>query len=315
MTPSTQTLALAWGCLAALTWGLTGTFIKLLPGFTTIEVLSVRIGIAFSLTLIIFAAKPALLSASVRLIRQPTGILLSSLMVFYYLFAVRAFQLAPVSDVTLMVGLSPVMALVVKAIAGKKLALAEVLGAGTAFMGLLLFVLPKIQGVSEGRSVYLTGLFFALLAACVSLGYAALFKQQSARLMKRNLALDPTLDPTLDPIVVSCTTFAIGTVVMMPMAIATSPHLFSKLNADFSTLAIALGLGVISTVVPTLCYSYAAKHLSPVLTTALNLLTPVSAAAIAFFLLKETIPLLSMFGAGLIFTGIILLTTAKPSAS
>ena len=302
MTPS-QTPALAWGCLAALTWGLTGTFIKLLPNFTTIEVLSLRIGIAFCLTLAIFAVRPLLLSKSIKLIRQPVGILLSSLMVFYYLFAVRAFQLAPVSDVALIVGLSPMIGLAVKALMGKKLASAEIVGASTAFVGLLLFVLPKIQGISSnGRSVYLTGLFFALLAACVSLGYAALFKQQSTR------------QAALDPIVVSCTTFAIGSVVMTPIVIATSPTLFSKLTADVGTLAITLSLGIISTVVPTLCYSYAAKHLSPILTTALNLLTPVSAAIIAFFLLKETIPLLSIFGAGLIFMGIILLTTAKPKA-
>ena len=115
MTPSqpSQTPALAWGCLAALTWGLTGTFIKLLPSFTTLEVLSIRIGIAFSLTLAIFAVRPSLLSASLKLIRQPVGILLSSLMVFYYLFAVRAFQLAPVSDVALIVGLSPMIGLAV----------------------------------------------------------------------------------------------------------------------------------------------------------------------------------------------------------
>ena len=164
-------------------------------------------------------------------------------------------------------------------------------------------MLPKIQGISSnGRSAYLTGLFFALLAACVSLGYAALFKQQSTR------------QATLDPIVVSCTTFAIGSVVMTPLVLATSPALFSKLTASAGTLAVALSLGIISTVVPTLCYSYAAKHLSPILTTALNLLTPVSAAIIAFFLLRETIPLLSIFGAGLIFVGIVLLTTAKPKA-
>ncbi len=302
MTPPSQTSALAWGCVAALTWGLTGTFIKLLPSFTTIEVLSIRLGIAFFLTLVIFTVRPSLLSASLTLIRQPVGILLSSLMVFYYLFAVRAFQLAPVSDVTLIVGLSPIIGLAFKALTGKKLIAAEAVGASIAFVGLLLFVLPKLQGISDGRSVYLTGLCFALLAACVSLGYAALFKQQSAR------------QRVLDPIVVSCMTFALGSVVMTPIAIASSPALFSKLTADAGTLAVALSLGVISTVVPTLCYSYAAKHLSPILTTALNLLTPVFAAVIAFFFLKETIPLLSIFGAGLIFVGLVLLTTAKPKA-
>lgn len=296
MVSTPRASALAWGCLAAFTWGLTGSFIKLLPGFTTVEVLAVRILLAFAVTLPIFLAQPALLSESLALVRRPVGILLSSLMVFYYLFAVRAFQLAPVSDVTLMVGLSPILGLAFKLLTGKALVRSEIVGALTAFAGLLLFVLPKLQGAAGDRTTYLTGLFFAALAACVSLGYAALFKHYAA-------------SKSLNPIAVSCTTFAIGSVAIAPIALISSPDLLSKL-AQPNALTIALSLGIISTVVPTFCYSYAAKHLPPVLTTGLNLLVPIFAALLAFFLLGETLPALSMVGAALVLVGIMTLTSA-----
>ncbi|MGI8934250.1 MAG: DMT family transporter [Phormidesmis sp.] len=293
--------ALAWGCLAAFTWGLTGSFIKLLPGFSTVEVLAVRILLAFAVTLPIFLVQPGLLSASLALVRRPVGILLSSLMVFYYLFAVRAFQLAPVSDVTLMVGLSPILGLAFKLLTRKALVRSEIVGALTAFAGLLLFVLPKLQGAAGDRKTYLTGLCFAALAACVSLGYAALFKHCAASI-------------SLSPIAVSCTTFAIGSVAIAPITLLSSPALLSKL-AQPHALTIALSLGIVSTVVPTFCYSYAAKHLPPVLTTGLNLLVPIFAALLAFFLLGETLPGLSMVGAVLVLVGIMVLSTARPGAS
>ncbi len=296
-----RTAALGWGTLAALTWGLTGTFTKLLPTYTTLEVLAIRLLLAMGVTLLLFLLQPSLLSKSVALVRQPVGMLLSSLMLFYYLFAVRAFQLAPVSDVALTVGLSPLLALVVSVVKGKAPALAEILGASTAFIGLVLFVLPKIQGISGDRILYITGLFFALMAACVSLGYVTLFERYAAH------------NPSLSPIVVSCTTFAIGAVVITPIVAINSPALLVR-TIQPETLKIALGLGLLSTVVPTFCYSYAAKYLPPVLATTLNLLVPVFAAILAFFLIGETMPALSMVGAGLIIVGIIILSISRPSS-
>lgn len=297
MADSSRTTALAIGGVAALTWGLTGTFIKLLSEFTTIEVLTLRIVTATVFALGFSLIYPQLLTKAYELVRQPLGILLASLMVFYYLFAVRAFQLAPVSDVALIVGTSPILGLAFKASAGKPLKKSEVSGALTAFTGLFLFVLPRVQSNTADRATYITGLLFALLAAFVSLGYAALFRQQS----NRNIAIDP--------VVVAFTTFVLGTVVVLPIAIATSPSLLDKATADPRTVMIVLGLGIISTVVPTFCYSYAAKHLSPILTTALNLLTPIFAAAIAAIFLGELLPAISIFGATLVFTGIYLIST------
>jgi drug/metabolite transporter, DME family len=165
--------------------------------------------------------------------------------------------------------------------------------------GLILFLTPKLQSNSNHQTTYLIGLFFAFLSACVTLSYAVLFKHYSeAR-------------TSLNPIAVACTTFAIGSVLLAPISVVISPHLISKLTQSHS-LSVVLGLGIFSTVVPTFCYSYAAKQLPPILTTTLNLLTPVFAALIAFFWLHEHLPLISILGATLVLVGIMTLSIAKP---
>jgi drug/metabolite transporter (DMT)-like permease len=299
MSSNSRTLALGSGCLAALGWGLTGTFVKLLTNLTTFEVLSIRLLVAFLTTLPIFLIHHQLLSDFLALVRKPIGLLLSSLMMFYYLFAVRAFQLAPVSDVVLIVGLSPIIGLVTKAFIKKQLKLLELFGALTSFTGLVLFVLPKLQGSSDGKSEYLTGLFFAFLSACITLSYAFFFKHYAGAKF------------TLNPATVAFTTFAIGSFFITPVVVLSSPDLFAHFIQPHQFF-IALGLGVLSTVVPTFCYGYAAKQLSPILTTTLNLLTPIFASGIAFFLLREQLSFWSIIGALLIFVGIITLSLPQP---
>lgn len=102
----------------------------------------------------------------------------------------------------------------------------------------------------------------------------------------------------------------LGSVIIAPAAAFASPHWMLHLR-QLNVGWIILGLGTLSTVVPTLCYSYAAKHLSPILTTTLNLLTPIFASMIAVLLLKEPFPLLSLIGAALIIGGILSLSLQK----
>lgn len=294
MVGSTRILALGSGCLAALGWGFTGILIKLMPQFTTLEILAIRLVVALLVMVPVLLVSRALRSSVHTLIVKPTVIVLSSLMVFYYLFAVRAFQLAPVSDVVLIVGLSPLLGLAARVIRRKPLIATEGIGAIIAFGGLVLFVLPKLQGHHTEIGTYLTGLLFAFSSAAITLAYASLFNQYAAR------------QPLLNPVPIAFITFTIGSLVITPMTRSATLHW--NLLLQPRTIAIALGLGLLSTVVPTLCYSYAAKQLSPILTTALNLLTPIFAAVIAAIWLREYLPWLSIVGAILTLIGILTLS-------
>jgi len=303
--PPSRMSALMAGCLAALGWGLTGMFVKLLPDFTTLEVLGLRLLVSVLTTLpFLFIHRP-LRTQFLMLTRTPEGLGLSSLMVFYYLFAVRAFQLAPVSDVVLMIGLAPLLGLAAKLGMRQPLLWREGLGAVIAFTGLLLFVFPKLQG-QFNPSTYLTGLFFAFLSAWVSLGYASLFKYYATQ--------NAGLKAALNPVAVAFTTFMLGSVITVPLAVVASSHSMQILRQPHIGWII-LGLGTLSTVIPTLCYSYAAKYLSPILTTTLNLLTPIFAAFFAVWLLKETFSWLSLLGAALILVGILALSLPQSTTT
>jgi drug/metabolite transporter, DME family len=183
----------------------------------------------------------------------------------------------------------------VKAFAGKPVTAIESIGAVTAFGGLMLFVLPKLQGHHSDLTAYLMGLSFALFSAAISLSYVSLFKSYAMT------------QPLLNPVPVAFLTLAIGSVIITPMMLSTTPHW--NLLFQPRTVAIAIALGIGSTVIPTVCSSYAAKHLSPILTTALNLMTPIFASAISVLLLKEQFPFLSFIGAALMITGILLLSS------
>lgn len=295
---STRVLAIGSGCFAALGWGFTGILIKLMPQFTILEILSIRLVVAWLVLLPAFLMRRSFRSTLRTLIEKPIVILLSSLMVFYYLCAVRAFQLAPVSDVVLIVGLSPLLGLALKVLLRKPLMMIEGIGATIAFSGLVLFVLPKLQEHRTEISTYLMGLLFAFCSAAISLAYASSFKHYAAR------------QPLLNPVPVAFTTFTIGSAIIAPLSLSTTSHWNLLLQPRM--IVIALGLGILSTVVPTVCYSYAAKHLSPILTTALNLLTPIFAAAIAAVWLGESLSWISVVGGILILIGILLLSVRMP---
>ena len=162
-----------------------------------------------------------------------------------------------------------------------------------------MFILPKLQGSRQDIGIYLTGLSFALLSAGVTLAYASLFKSYGAKQSR------------LTPPLVAFTTFAMGSVLVLPLALFSTPQLLQNLVQP-NVWAIALGLGVLSTVVPTLCCSYAAKHLYPILTTALNLMTPIFAAIAAAISLGEYWSWWNMVGAALIPTGILTLSFPQP---
>lgn len=107
--------------------------------------------------------------------------------------------------VVLVVGLSPLLGLAAKVCLRQPLTVSEGIGGAIAFSGLVLFVLPKLQGTSGDSFTHLTGLGFALLSAATTLAYASLFKSHGAK------------QPRLTPLLVAFITFAIGSIVIIPV--------------------------------------------------------------------------------------------------
>src|SRR5829696_3069704 len=112
-------LGLACGLATALTWGLVGVLVRLLPALDPLQIVGGRLGSA------LIAALPALAVGAyrtqvARAVRTRAAWCLGAMLCAYYLLAVAAFQLAPVADVALLLATAPLCALALRRLGGHR---------------------------------------------------------------------------------------------------------------------------------------------------------------------------------------------------
>jgi drug/metabolite transporter (DMT)-like permease len=137
-----------------------------------------------------------------------------------------------------------------------------------------------------GGAGRLLGDLLALLAAAASAGYALIFAAARARAARGGAGgARPRAAPA--PLGVALLTFALGTTTLaLRAAVAGVPPVRTG-RLDGRGWVLLAVLGVVSTAVPTLAFAAAARRLSPVLTSAAQLLVPVVAAVAAAVTLGE----------------------------
>ena len=285
-------LGLACAFTAAVAWGLTGIFVRLLEGMPPSLIVLVRMMIA-------------LLAFSPFILRNPGGFLaalrtpLGLFMGLYYILATEAFTRAPVAEVTLIVGLSPVAALGLDRLAGARISSRSLLGALTAIAGLALFLAPSAHHGGDSR---LIGDSLALGAAMVSAAYAFSLRQRtlSGRALK-----------TQSLAAAAC---AMGVVLAAGgelLACLTQPDTGTAFEPDTLNLSLLLALGLVSTALPTLAFGLAASRLPTVVTTSFSLVVPLWAALFAGLFLGEWPPLLSLPGGFVTLLGLKIVLRAR----
>ena len=92
-------------------WGLTGIFVRLLPGMSPLAVTTGRLSGALVVALPFFAISDARRSSLRLAVKKPVAYALASLLVGYYLLATAAFQLSPVAEVALLLSTPPLFVL------------------------------------------------------------------------------------------------------------------------------------------------------------------------------------------------------------
>jgi drug/metabolite transporter (DMT)-like permease len=257
-----DSLALAAGISAPLTWGLTGVFIRWLHGTPTLAIVAGRLLLATAVLLPWVMRRRGRVRDFLNPLAVPMGA--------YYIFATEAFVRAPVVEVTLVVGSAPVLAVGLEYLRGRRPGSQQVIGACVAVLGLVLFLRPG-AGLSAER---IAGYLFAFAAAAASAFYAVALRvrAQSGR--------------PVDPLALTVGACAIGAAVSLVLLggglkSALSPMGSAKVLADLSLL------GILSTALPTLAFGVASARLPAVLTTSLGLMTPLFAAVFAGLLLGE----------------------------
>jgi drug/metabolite transporter, DME family len=282
------------GLVAALVgpvaWGLTGIFIRLLHDLPPMIIVVGRLltaSVALGVVLVLRHSEHTRLRWS-----WP-----SLAMAGYYVLATEAFVRAPVVEVTLLVGMAPVLALGINRLRGLTVSVPQLFGVILAVGGLIAFLLPG----DTRADTKLSGDLLALGAATVSAVYAIQLRRMSG-----------SGSPT-DPVCIAAIACLVGAIVGAALvAVFGSPTHRAFTVRDVETLVL---LGVLSTALPTAAFSIASARLPSVLTTSFGLSTPLFTALFAGIVLQEWPAPATLPGALITLLGLALVVRSQPPAS
>lgn len=290
----TEKQALLLAGLTSLTWGLTGIFVRLLPTLSPLTITAGRLIIALVALLPL-----VLLIRNIRVcfkvtIRKPVAYILALLLAGYYLLATAAFQLAPVAEVALLLSTPPIFVLLLRKLRKDVVTLKETGGAILAVSGIALIMLPKMSLNGEMSTSQLTGDILAVSAAVLTAVYAYIYRCISERGKAPETAG------------VTILTFVVGGMILLfVLSILQIPVGLEMLTTNGWILL--LGLGVISTAIPSLAFAMVSTRLPATITSTISLFIPVFAGIFAFLILDEGLSLLFIAGSILVLGGVAML--------
>lgn len=277
--------------VTAAAWGMTGVFVRFLSDFSAPEIVAGRL--IFSLLLI----GPLVVWS--RQHRQAWVIdcaslatwALSGLLFVYYCAAVAAFGLAPVSDVALLISVSPLFILVYRLFGTRRFHPVEWIGALIALVGVFLITLG--EAVAGGLSLTrLEGDLLALGAAWATATYATVSSHLSGT-QRAPRAIS-----------VAFTASLVGGAIALAVAAIFGSLALERL--DHAATLNFIGLGIISTAIPSLAYAMGSLRLPPLITTTIRLLTPIFATVFALLILGEYPSIWTIPGGVMILVGMYL---------
>jgi drug/metabolite transporter (DMT)-like permease len=215
----------------------------------------------------------------------------------YYVLATEAFARAPVVEVTLLVGMAPVLALGIDRLRGRKVPAPQLFGVILAMGGLVAFLLP---GKTRADTNF-GGDLLALGAAAASAVYALQLRRMAAS------------DSPPDPVCVAATACLVGAIAGTALVgIFGSPPHPAFTARDVGTLAL---LGALSTALPTAAFSIASARLPTVLATSFGLSTPLFTALFAGTVLQDWPAASTLPGALITLLGLALVVRSQPGSS
>ena len=280
--------AILFAAIAVTGWGMTGVFVRLVPGFSAEFITSARQIVALLCMLPALSRRTREIGPTIRHgITWRLAIALNA----FFLFAVLGFQRATVSEVTLFIATAPVWILIASSFTGARIRRRDWIGAAVALSGVAVMTVPRISFAGAASRQHVLGEFLALFAAMGSAGYAAQFRTAHVR-----------EDVDISPTVVTAFSFALGAIVLL-LASALLHSLPTVALLSARNVAILSAIGIFSTAVPSFTFAKASQALPPVVTTTTQLMIPVLATIFAAIVLHEWPPLLVIPGGILVLFG------------
>lgn len=279
---------------AAVTWAMAGIFIRWLPGWSPFAVLAGRFLVAVAVMLpILFLRSPSARDKFIRSLGVPQLWWLSIPAIAGYFLGTTAFQMAPVGEVTLLFTTSPLFVIGYRYFARLPIEQNEAIGTLLAIVGVCLIFVPQFSAEATTSWRATIGYLLALAAA----GTVALYTVWFNALTKQGIA--PT---SINVVFVTC---FLGGILSLLCVIFFSQFSFEPGMNQRTSLTL-IGLGVLSTALPLLCYSVAAQRLPVLLTSAILLLEPVFATLFASVALQEIPSLWFYIGSVMVLFGLML---------
>lgn len=292
------------GLMAALataaTWGMVGIFVRWLPGWSPFAVLAGRFIVAT------VAMLPIFLLSSVRhdftrSLRTSQTWYLSLPAIGGYVLGTTAFQMAPVGEVTLLITTSPLFITAFKYLVRLSIKRSEGIGMFLAAAGISFIILPQLSTDVAASWQTTVGYVLALGAAGLLAVYAFFFN---------TLTQQGVAPKSINVVFLTC---LLGGFLSLFCAVFSSKLLIGN-GIDRQVILVFLTLGILSTALPSFCYTVAAKRLPVLLTTAILLLEPMFAVLFASVALQEIPSPWFGIGSVLVFGGLLSISTEGNSS-
>jgi len=277
--------------VTSLTWGLTGVFVRLLPSISPLTVTAGRfvIALAAALPLLVLCRDTRLGFKSA--LGRPVAYVLALLLVGYYLLATAAFQMAPVAEVALLLSTLPLFVIVIRGLRGERSTRTEISGALLAAGGIALILVPKMSFAGDRATPHLYGNMIAMGAAALTAVYAYTYRI----LAERGRAPETGS--------IALLTFAIGGAILVG-AVSLTPAPSGLASLDSGALRVFLGLGLLSTAVPTLGFALASRRLPAMITATISLFIPLFGGLFAYLILGEGLSRMFLAGCVSVLLGV-----------
>lgn len=274
-------------CATAM-WGMSGVFVRWLPVGSPFVILAGRFLVAVAVMLPVLLLTPSLRVNLTQSLSTPQIWWLSLPAIGSYVLGTIAFQMAPVGEVTLLFTTSPLFVTAYKYITRTPIQRTEATGIFLAAVGVSLIMLPQLSLAEAVSWQIIIGYFLALGVA----GFIALYAG-----WLNTLAQQGTAPKSLHIVFV---TFVLGSI----LSILCSVFFRSSVQISSPIILLFLGLGILSTALPFLCYTVAVQRLPVMLTTAILLLEPMFAVLFASVAFQETPSLWFGLGSILVLGGL-----------
>jgi drug/metabolite transporter (DMT)-like permease len=195
MPETSERRALFLAVLTMLSWGAAGSFVRLIAAqlkpaspFVALAVLGGRLAgsLVLLLALLLIFQSGQFRRQILPALKLGETWIAGGFQFVYYLLAVIAFTLAPISEIALCASTAPLWVLLIRRVRGQPVSAQEIIGATVAFAGVALIVLPNllkhpVAGAADAFPDRVWGNLLSLGSAIVTAVYALFQRRYTFR--------------------------------------------------------------------------------------------------------------------------------------